>query len=60
MIVNLFKQFHYIRDGVTEPGTGLISNPLPPFPHKLVSTPSIFIKQMLETNTKKWIQNWRT
>ena len=32
MKVNRLETFHYLRDGVTEPGIGLISNPLPPFP----------------------------
>ncbi|WP_230967192.1 molecular chaperone [Nostoc commune] len=51
----LFQKFHYLRDGVTEPGTGLISNPLPPFPQ--TGQHSFYIYQIdAETNSKKWIR----
>lgn len=48
------QTFHYLEDGV-EPGRGLISNPLPPFPHNGQHT--FYIYQIdSETNTKKWIR----
>ncbi|MEH2192834.1 MAG: molecular chaperone [Nostoc sp.] len=51
----LFQKFHYLRDGVTEPGIGLISNPLPPFPQ--TSQHTFYIYQTdTETNSKKWIR----
>ncbi|WP_392533146.1 molecular chaperone [Nostoc sp. C117] len=51
----LLKQFHYLLDGVTEPGTGLISNPLPAFPQTGQHT--FYVYQIdAETQTKKWIR----
>jgi hypothetical protein len=52
---NLFQKFHYLRDGVTEPGIGLISNPLPPFPQTGQHTFYIY-QTDAETNSKKWIR----
>ncbi len=51
----LFQKFHYLRDGVTQPGTGLISNPLPPFPQTGQHTFYIY-QTDAETNSKKWIR----
>ncbi|WP_254625677.1 molecular chaperone [Nostoc sp. TCL240-02] len=51
----LFQNFHYLRDGVTEPGIGLISNPLPPFPQTGQHTFYIY-QTDAETNSKKWIR----
>ncbi|WP_228058340.1 molecular chaperone [Nostoc sp. LEGE 12447] len=51
----LFQKFHYLRDGVTEPGIGLISNPLPPFPQTGQHTFYIYQTDS-ETNSKKWIR----
>ncbi|WP_242063319.1 acetate and sugar kinases/Hsc70/actin family protein [Nostoc sp. FACHB-892] len=51
----LFKKFHYLRDGVTEPGIGLISNPLPPFPQTGQHTFYIY-QTDAESNSKKWIR----
>ncbi|MEA5622139.1 molecular chaperone [Nostoc sp. UHCC 0251] len=51
----LFQKFHYLRDGVTEPGIGLISNPLPPFPQTGQHTFYIY-QTDAETNSKKWIR----
>ncbi|WP_341524558.1 molecular chaperone [Nostoc sp. UHCC 0302] len=49
------QQFHYLRDGVTEPGTGLISNPLPPFPQTGQHT--FYVCQTdTETKSKKWLR----
>jgi hypothetical protein len=49
------QQFHYLRDGSPEPGTGLISNPLPPFPKNGQHTFYV-VQTDAETNTKKWIR----
>jgi hypothetical protein len=50
-----FQKFHYLRDGVTQPGIGLISNPLPPFPQ--TSQHTFYVYQTdAETNSKKWIR----
>ncbi|MDF2387050.1 virulence factor SrfB [Nostoc ellipsosporum NOK] len=49
------QQFHYLRDGAPEPGTGLISNSLPPFPQSGQHTFYIYQTDS-ETNTKKWIR----
>jgi hypothetical protein len=49
------QQFHYFRDGMREPGSGLISNPLPPFPYSNQHTFYMY-KTEVETNTKKWIR----
>jgi hypothetical protein len=49
------QQFHYLRDGMREPGSGLISNPLPPFPYANQHTFYMYQTDM-ETNTKKWIR----
>lgn len=51
----LFQKFHYLRDGVTEPGIGLISNPLPPFPQTGQHTFYIY-QTDVENNSKKWIR----
>ncbi|ODG96374.1 molecular chaperone [Nostoc sp. KVJ20] len=51
----LFQKFHYLRDGVTEPGIGLISNPLPPFPQTGQHTFYVYQTDS-ETNSKKWIR----
>ncbi|WP_242059100.1 MULTISPECIES: molecular chaperone [Nostoc] len=51
----LFQKFHYLRDGVTEPGIGLISNPLPPFPQTGQHTFYVY-QTDAETNSKKWIR----
>ncbi|MEH2359084.1 molecular chaperone [Nostoc sp.] len=50
-----FQKFHYLRDGVTQPGTGLISNPLPPFPQTGQHTFYVY-QTDVETNSKKWIR----
>ncbi|MEH2389619.1 MAG: molecular chaperone [Nostoc sp.] len=50
-----FQKFHYLRDGVTQPGTGLISNPLPPFPQTGQHTFYVY-QTDAETNSKKWIR----
>ncbi|MEH2321088.1 molecular chaperone [Nostoc sp.] len=50
-----FQKFHYLRDGVTQPGTGLISNPLPPFPQTGQHTFYVY-QTDVETNRKKWIR----
>ncbi|WP_373528372.1 molecular chaperone [Nostoc sp.] len=52
---NLFQKFHYLRDGVTQPGTGLISNLLPPFPQTGQHTFYVY-QTDAETNSKKWIR----
>ncbi|MEH2055640.1 MAG: molecular chaperone [Nostoc sp.] len=49
------QKFHYLRDGVTQPGTGLISNPLPPFPQSGQHTFYVY-QTDAETNSKKWIR----
>ncbi|MBE9238842.1 virulence factor SrfB [Anabaena aphanizomenioides LEGE 00250] len=49
------ETFHYLQDGVNEPGKGLISNPLPPFPQNGQHTFYIYQTDS-ETNTKKWIR----
>jgi hypothetical protein len=49
------QEFHYLRDGTPQPGNGLISNPLPPFPQ--TSQHTFYVYQTdTETNTKKWIR----
>ncbi|MFN6483715.1 MULTISPECIES: molecular chaperone [unclassified Nostoc] len=50
-----FHKFHYLRDGVTQPGIGLISNPLPPFPQTGQHTFYVY-QTDAETNSKKWIR----
>ncbi|MHC5932770.1 molecular chaperone [Nostoc sp.] len=50
-----FQKFHYLRDGVTQPGTGLISNPLPPFPQTGQHTFYVY-QTDVESNSKKWIR----
>ncbi|MCF2145349.1 molecular chaperone [Desmonostoc muscorum LEGE 12446] len=50
-----FHEFHYLRDGVTQPGIGLISNPLPPFPKTGQHTFYIY-QTDAETQRKKWIR----
>ncbi|MBD2296575.1 virulence factor SrfB [Anabaena sphaerica FACHB-251] len=49
------QTFHYLQDGVNEPGKGLISNPLPPFPQNGQHTFYIYQTDS-ETNTKKWLR----
>lgn len=49
------ETFHYLQDGVTEPGKGLISNALPPFPQSGQHTFYVYQTDS-ETNTKKWIR----
>ncbi|MBD2667457.1 hypothetical protein B6N60_01703 [Richelia sinica FACHB-800] len=51
----LLQTFHYLQDGITEPGLGLISNALPPFPQSGQHTFYIYQTDPL-TNTKKWIR----
>ncbi|MTJ06237.1 virulence factor SrfB [Anabaena sp. UHCC 0204] len=51
----LMETFHYLQDGVNQPGTGLISKPLPPFPQSGQHTFYIYQTDN-ETNTKKWIR----
>ncbi|MEI6443779.1 MAG: molecular chaperone [Nostocales cyanobacterium ELA583] len=51
----LMETFHYLQDGVKQPGTGLISKPLPPFPQSGQHTFYIYQTDH-ETNTKKWIR----
>ncbi|MEH1941000.1 MAG: molecular chaperone [Nostoc sp.] len=51
----LFQKFHYLRDGVTQPGIGLISNPLPPFPQTGQHTFYVY-QTDAGTNSKKWIR----
>ncbi|HLO84925.1 MAG TPA: molecular chaperone [Nostocaceae cyanobacterium] len=47
------QTFHYMQDGVNELGSGLISNPLPPFPQNGQHTFYIYQTDPT-TNTKKW------
>jgi hypothetical protein len=49
------QEFHYLRDGSPQPGTGLVSNPLPPFPQNGQHTFYV-VQTDAETNTKKWIR----
>ncbi|WP_017653973.1 virulence factor SrfB [Fortiea contorta] len=49
------QQFHYLLDGSPQPETGLISNPLPPFPQNSQHTFYVYQTDMT-TNTKKWIR----
>ncbi|MFH7026717.1 MAG: molecular chaperone [Heteroscytonema crispum UTEX LB 1556] len=49
------KEFRYIRDRAQETGTGLISNPLPPFPQTGQHTFYIYQTDS-QTNAKKWIR----
>ncbi|MFM7365560.1 MAG: molecular chaperone [Cuspidothrix sp.] len=51
----LMATFHYLQDGVKEPGTGLISKPLPPFPQSGQHTFYIYQTDS-DTNRKKWIR----
>jgi hypothetical protein len=51
----LLKQFHYLLDGVTEAGMGIISNPLPPFPQTGQHTFYVY-QTDTETQTKKWLR----
>ncbi|WP_242054917.1 molecular chaperone [Nostoc flagelliforme] len=51
----LFQKFHYLHDGATQPGIGLISNPLPPFPQTGQHTFYIY-QTDAESNSKKWIR----
>ncbi|MBE9004120.1 virulence factor SrfB [Fortiea sp. LEGE XX443] len=48
-------EFHYLRDGSPQPGIGLISNPLPPFPQTAQHTFYVY-QTDTETNRKKWIR----
>ncbi|MBD2494691.1 virulence factor SrfB [Nostoc sp. FACHB-280] len=48
-------EFHYLRDGSPQPGKGLISNPLPPFPYTGQHTFYVY-QTDTETNRKKWIR----
>ncbi|AFZ57880.1 virulence factor SrfB [Anabaena cylindrica FACHB-243] len=49
------QTFHYLQDGVNELGSGVISNPLPPFPQSGQHTFYIYQTDS-ETNSKKWIR----
>ncbi|QLE55033.1 virulence factor SrfB [Nostoc sp. TCL26-01] len=49
------QKFHYLRDGSPQPGTGLISNPLPSFPQTGQHTFYIYQTDN-DTNSKKWIR----
>lgn len=49
------QTFHYLLDGVTQPGSGLISKPLPSFPQAGQHTFYIY-QTDAETNSKKWIR----
>ncbi|MBD2252287.1 virulence factor SrfB [Nostoc parmelioides] len=49
------QTFHYLHDGSPQPGAGLISNPLPPFPQTGQHTFYIY-QTDTATNTKKWIR----
>ncbi|MBD2345466.1 virulence factor SrfB [Anabaena subtropica] len=49
------QTFHYLRDGSQQPGAGLISKPLPPFPQNGQHTFYVY-QTDTETNTKKWIR----
>ncbi|MEA5553355.1 molecular chaperone [Anabaena cylindrica UHCC 0172] len=49
------QTFHYVQDGVNELGSGVISNPLPPFPQSGQHTFYIYQTDS-ETNSKKWIR----
>ena len=51
----LIETFHYLQDGVKQPGTGLISKSLPSFPQSGQHTFYIYQTDN-ETNTKKWIR----
>jgi hypothetical protein len=51
----LLQDFHYLQDGQTQPATGLISNPLPPFPQTGQHTFYVY-QTDTATNTKKWIR----
>ncbi|MCC5635593.1 molecular chaperone [Nostoc sp. CHAB 5844] len=48
-------EFHYLRDGSPQPGSGLISNSLPPFPYTGQHTFYVY-QTDTETNHKKWIR----
>ncbi|WP_427160865.1 molecular chaperone [Aliinostoc sp. HNIBRCY26] len=49
------QQFHYLYDGQSASGSGLISNPLPPFPYTNQHTFYMY-QTDAETHTKKWIR----
>jgi hypothetical protein len=49
------QEFHYLRDGTPQPGSGLISNSLPHFPQTGQHTFYVY-QTDAETNTKKWIR----
>ncbi|ABA24001.1 conserved hypothetical protein [Trichormus variabilis ATCC 29413] len=49
------QTFHYLHDGSPQPGAGLISNPLPPFPQTGQHTFYVY-QTDTATNTKKWIR----
>jgi hypothetical protein len=49
------ETFHYLQDGVKQPGTGLISKPLPSFPQSGQHTFYIYQTDS-DTNTKKWLR----
>ncbi len=49
------QEFHYLRDGTPQPGSGLISNSLPHFPQTGQHTFYVY-QTDTETNTKKWIR----
>ncbi|MFN5239442.1 MAG: molecular chaperone [Aphanizomenon sp.] len=51
----LMEIFHYLQDGVKQPGTGLISKPLPPFPQSGEHTFYIYQTDG-DTNSKKWLR----
>ncbi|TVP57167.1 MAG: molecular chaperone [Nodularia sp. (in: Bacteria)] len=49
------REFHYLHHNEQEPENGLVSNPLPPFPH--TSQHTFYIYQIdTTTNSKKWIR----
>lgn len=48
-------EFHYLRDGAPQPGKGLISNSLPPFPQNSQHTFYVYQTDP-QNNTKKWIR----
>ncbi len=49
------QEFHYLQDGAPQPGTGLISEPLPPFPQ--TSQHTFYVYQTdSESKTKKWLR----
>ncbi|MDB9373404.1 molecular chaperone [Nodularia sphaerocarpa] len=49
------REFHYLHNSEHQPENGLVSNPLPPFPH--TSQHTFYIYQTdTTTNSKKWIR----